>query len=697
MVGEFFERIPQVLRAGLLAGLVMGIVLAPLGIALGMAAKEGSEKWLSVPNNLADVPAGQTSYVYGADNQTLLAMFYEEHRRYLKINEIPQHLQHAVIAAEDSRFFQHNGVDVKGMARAFVANQKAGEVEQGASTLTMQYVRMALRDSARTPNEVIEATEQTTRRKVREVRIALEIEKRLSKPEILERYLNTAYFGHRAYGVFAAAEIYLSKAPAQVTLAESAMLAGLVKAPTDYDPAAQDSAAAKDRRDWVLTQMADQKLVTPEEAEAAKREPLALKVYDPPRDCVAAHDGWGFFCDFFKSWWMRQEAFGANPNERLDKLLRSGYRIVTTLDPAIQTIARNEIASKEKEDSVFAHGVVAIEPGTGKVKAMAVNRKYSVDQSGNGPHTDPAKASAIPGNYPNTVNPLLGGGDMPGYQAGSTFKLFTLVAALEAGMPLTTSYHAPHRYVSIYLNDPGSPSSCGDRWCPVNANASMTGTHTMWSGFGKSVNTYFVQLEQAVGAEKAVRMAERLGLKWRSETDKMMASPERADGWGSFTLGVADTTPLEMANAIATVAADGKYCEPLPVESITAQDGGAVSFGNKCHQAIPESVARAATDAARCVTGYKAAGGDCGDWSTASGVYPAVGRPVAGKTGTTDDTRAAWFIGFTPQLAAASFIADPDNPFNVVGDGQSHKPIQTVSTVLRDGLAGQPAKDFTYP
>ncbi len=680
-----------------MAGLVVALVLAPFGLAMGTAAKAGSDRWLSVPNNLMELPAGQTSYVYGSDNKTLLTMFYEEHRRYVPLSEMPQHLRQAAIAAEDSRFFQHNGVDVKGLGRAFLANQQAGGVEQGASTITMQYVRMALRDSAKTPSDVIKATEQTPERKLREVRLALEIEKRLSKDDILERYLNTAYFGHRAYGVFAAAEIYLSKTPAELSLAEAAMLAGLVKAPTDYDPAAKDSAAAKDRRDWVLTQMAHLGLAPRAQAEAAKREPLTLKVHDPPHDCIAAHDSWGFFCDLLKSWWGRQESFGANSNERLDKLRRGGYRIVASLDPAVQTIARDEIASKEKDDSVFAHGVVAIEPGTGLVKAMAVNRHYSVDQSHNGPHTDPFKADTIPGNYPNTVNPLMGGGDLPGYQAGSTFKLFVMLAALESGMPLTTKFNAPQRYVSIYLNDPGSPASCGDRWCPQNASGAMTGVHTMWSGFGKSVNTYFVQLEQAVGAEKAVRMAERLGLRWRSETDKMMASPERADGWGSFTLGVADTTPLEMANAIATVAAEGKYCEPLPVESITAPDGGAVWFDPKCHQAIPDWVARAATDAARCVTGYKAAGGDCGDWSTASGVYPEVGRPVAGKTGTTDETRTAWFIGWTPQLAAASFMADPDNPHNNVGDHQSQKPIMTVAHVLRDGLAGQPVVDFKYP
>jgi membrane peptidoglycan carboxypeptidase len=356
----------------------------------------------------------------------------------------------------------------------------------------------------------------------------------------------------------------------------------------------------------------------------------------------------------------------------------------------MQAIAMDEVTSKERIGSPYALGLVAIQPGTGRIQAAAVNRVYSLDQSSNG------QPRGIVGSYPNTVAPLLGGGGMPGYQAGSTFKLFTMLAALEAGMPLNTPINSPGSLQSQYPGE--GPSSCGGYWCPRNASPAMNGVQTMWSGFGMSVNTYFVQLEQRVGAENVVRMAERLGLKWRTDVDQRMASPENANGWGAFTLGVSDTTPVEMANAYATIAADGLYCEATPILSITDSKGNPVAAGQpKCSQAVSPEVARAAVDATRCPPGDKPHRGSCGAWSTAPGIAAAVGRPMGGKTGTTDDTRSAWFVGFTPQLAAASFIADPDNPFHVAGDGNAPKTNNSVAGMLRRGLEGQPVVDFAPP
>jgi membrane peptidoglycan carboxypeptidase len=694
------SSLTPLLRFGLIGGVVLAAVLFPLIGLAGLGVLAAGTYIDNLPAELRTNPPAQVTYVYANDGKTLITQFYEEYRHYVPISEISPNMVRAIVASEDARFYDHHGVDVRGVLRAMVANHQAGGVSQGASTLTMQYVRDIQRDTATTPQQVTDATAQTPARKLREMRLAVQLEKELTKAQILERYLNEAYFGHRAYGIYAAAEVFFSKTPAALTMPEAAMLAGLVKAPTDYDPASSDKTAALQRRNYVIDRMQQLQYITPQTAAAAEKQPITLKLTDPPNDCISVskqHNDWGFFCDMLKNWWMRQPAFGDSPEARIENLNRGGYRIVTSLDPKIQAVAMNQVTSREPIGSSYALGLVAVQPGTGRIEAAAVNRKYSLDQSHNGENSDSnAAAAGIKGTYPDTVAPLLGGGDMPGYQAGSTFKIFTMTAALEMGMPLNTAIYAPMTVRTNYLAS--GPGSCGGYWCPHNASAAMTGVQTMWSGFGKSVNTYFVQLEERVGAQRAVQMAERLGLSFRTDVDQLMSSPAKAPGWGSFTLGVADTTPLEMANAYATLAADGLYCAASPVVSITDQAGHTLPIGDpQCHQEVKPQVARAAIDATRCVTGYQAATGSCGGWSTAPGAYAEAGRPMGGKTGTTDDTRAAWFVGVTPDLAAASFIADPDTPLHVAGDGNSQKPVDAVAQTIKLGLAGTPIHGFTPP
>ncbi len=695
------------MRTGLIAGVAVAAFAYPAAVVVGLGLRAGADGVESLPSQLNVQPPAQTSYVYAADGTTLLTEFYSEDRRFVPLAATSPYVQEAVIATEDSRFFEHRGVDVKGTIRAFVANQRAGAVSQGASTLTMQYVRNVLRDQARTPQDTVDATEQSTGRKVREMKLALELEKTWSKPQILEGYLNVAYYGHRAYGIWAASKIFFSKSPDQLTLAESALLAGLVQAPTSYDPTV-DSAAATQRRNYVLDRMVDLGYISAAEALPAKASPVVLNLSTSPNDCVsvpAGHNDWGFFCDVFKQWWMRQPAFGANPDERLDNLRTGGYTIVTSLDPRVQAIAHTSVVQKESNNSRYALGEAVVQPGTGYVRALAVNRVYALDQSRNGVNTDPAKhAAGVPGSYPNTVAMLLGGGDVNGYQAGSTFKMFTMLTALQQGMTLNTAIYSPPKLTSAYYSGGDSRSTCkGGHWCPVNASSSMTGVQTMWSGFGKSVNTYWVQLEERVGAANVVSMAEKLGLTWHTDTDRLQATPAQRNAWGAFTLGVADTTPLEVANAYATVAADGVYCESLPVQSVKGPNGVEVSVAGtpvaapRCTQAVSQATARAAADAALCTTGGGAKTGSCGSWSTYPGSASEVGRPFAGKTGTTDDTRAAWFVGFTPDLVGASFIADPDNPHDVAGDWNHWKPDQTVVDTIKRALAGSPVRYFTPP
>jgi membrane peptidoglycan carboxypeptidase len=573
----------------------------------------------------------------------------------------------------------------------------------------MQYVRNALRDGADSPEAALEATEQTDARKIREMKLALELERKMTKTQILEGYLNVAYFGHRAYGIYAAAETYFSTTPDKLTLPEAAMIAGLVQAPTTYDPTGSDKAAALSRRNYVIDRMTSLGYIAPATAKAEEAQPIKLKLSTPPNDCVSvsnAHNDWGFFCDDFKTWWLSQPAFGKTTTDRLDSLEQGGWKIVTSIDPRIQAGAENAVLKRESKNSKFALGEVMIQPGTGRVKAMAVNRTYSLDQSHNKSNSDALKRrKGIKGNYPNTVAPLDGGGDLPGYQAGSTFKIFTMLAALDMGYTLNMSFYAPMQYRSIYIS--ASANCGGEHWCPSNASGSDTGEQNMWSGFGKSVNTYWVQVEQRIGAANAVKMAEATGVKFRTPVDQLLATPAHANGWGAFTLGVASTTPMDISNVFATIAAEGMYCEPLPVMSITGPDGkpAMMNSGGKqvevaaprCHRVFSRDVARAATDAARCVTGYGAARGGCGGAGTASQIYGVVGRPIAGKTGTTDLNRTAWFSAFTPQLAASAFVADPDSAQDIAGTGQHPKPMATVGESMYKAMNGLPVEHFTPP
>jgi membrane peptidoglycan carboxypeptidase len=701
-----FANGASLLICGLLAGVVVAAAAFPAVAMSGLAAKAGAETFDKLPTELTVKMAPQISYLYASDGKTVLATMYDENRRDVPLKDVALVMQQAIIAAEDHNFYHHNGVDMKGIARAFVANNSNGETTQGASTLTMQYVRQAIAYSATHPQDVVAATEDTTARKLREMRYALQIDSELSKEEILERYLNIAPFGNGAYGIFAASQVYFNKHPRDLTIEEAAMLAGLVKAPTTFNPTtAGGYPKAVERRDYVINDMVSIGAITPEQAAAAKAVKLVITGKRAPNGCVAtSKNHWGFFCDYFYRWWLDQETFGATSYDRERRLKSGGYSIVTTLDVQAQEAAKKAVEKQVPTKRKEALMVAAVEPGTGRVRALAVNRNFKLDDPDkpqNGISTNPAKAQrGIRGTYPNTTNPLLtGGGDITGYQAGSTFKIFTLVAALEKGYPLAYSFNAPQQYVSKYPVAFNSPAACKgtSKYCPTNSNPSMAGVHNMWSAFGFSVNTFFVPLEERAGALNTINVAKRLGIQFRSSNDAQMATAEGgADSWGSFTLGVTATTPLDLANAYATLAADGKYCEPTPVQEIRDQNGKTLDVANsRCEQRVTPEVARAAVDAARCPVGDNSPTTQC-KIRTAGDVRSIVGKPVAGKSGTTDSERTASLVAMTKQLAVAGILADPD--WAETNEKMKHPDVNpAVAETLRDAMKGKPAIDFTPP
>jgi membrane peptidoglycan carboxypeptidase len=677
---------------GILAGVVVAAAAFPVVGVSGLSAKSASDSFNDLPAAIKIPAFPQKSVLYASDNKTALAIFYDQNRDPVPLTQVAPVMQEAMVAAEDNRFYEHRGVDARGIVRAFVHNQADGSVQQqGASTLTQQYVRAVLTQSAIAANDPElkrAATEDTAGRKLREIRYAIALEKQLSKKEILERYLNTVYFGQNAYGIRAASWSYFGKLPSALTLPEAAMIAGLAQNPNQYNPVTNGPKNALVRRTYVLSGMVKLGYIGSAEAKAAEKSLIVLNPKAQKQSCENGYAAYGFFCRFFYDWWLSNPAFGATSNERENNLRRGGYRIVASIDPRMQKGAQKAISDQVSDQNPFALGTVIVEPGTGRVKAMAINRRYGIKKNPGGK------------NYPYTTNPLLSGSDVsPGYQAGSTFKMFTMLAALKKGIPLSHTIFAQPKYKSQYV-----PGSCDGHYCPKNESKSMTGVQTMSSGFGESANTYFVPLEEEVSVKSAVAVAQAAGIDFRdTETIKnIKAAQTDPNTFGSFTLGVASVTPLDMATAYATVAAGGKHCDPLPVKSITDGDGRPVAAANPtCNQAFPRTVTDAATDAARCPVGDQSMVGiSCthpGGGVTGSRFGGAIDRPVAGKTGTTGDLgdTTSWFVGFAPNLAVASFLANPDSPHQEIPS--SRWSLSAALGGFETALQGLPVKQFRAP
>jgi membrane peptidoglycan carboxypeptidase len=410
----------------------------------------------------------------------------------------------------------------------------------------------------------------------------------------------------------------------------------------------------------------------------------------------------GFYCDYLRRWWMDQKIFGEDQYQRANRLRAGGYTVVSSLDVNTQTAAAKYAQDQPnvgKTDKIRignqnAIMLAAVEPGTGRVTAIATNRNFNNDNSKNGPNTNPDKKGQK-GNYPNTTVPIITGDkDIPGYQAGSTFKMFTAVAALEAGRPLAYTINTEKQFKSNFRISASSPAACGGPYyCPKNSGG-QSGPYNMWTAFGSSINTYFVPLEQEVGADKVVDVAKRLGIQFNAKEDADLAANPK--GWGAFTLGVSATTPLQLANAYGTLAADGLYCEPTPILEVRDNNGKKVEgLDPKCKQVVDKEVARAAVDMARCPVGDQSATGKCVG-STAGYSRKYVGRPLAGKSGTTDSEKSATFVAMTKQLAVGGFLTDPDWP--ETNKDMKHPQINyaTLGT-LKDGLAGKPVVPFIAP
>ncbi len=626
------------------AGLLAAAVAVPVVGAIGVVTRNAANTFntLKVPS-LGQLPA--RSELLNTKGH-LIAYYYPNNinRVPVSYNQIAPVMREAILAIEDNRFYLHGAFDLRGTARALV-NDLSGSSTQGGSTLAQEYVKNALILTATTRQEQLAASEETVERKIRELRIAAIVEHEMTKNQLLAAYLSAAYFNNNAYGVQVAAQRYFGTDALHLTLPESALLAGIVRNPTAYDPLTNAKAALA-RRNVVLQRMVQTGYITQAQANAVGKQGLGLHPTTTPLQsgCTSqSAASAAFFCDFVLAS-MKVDPAYAKAYKALNTV--GGLKIYTTLNPKDQAAATNAVNFVVPPRSPgFNPGnnvdtEVLMQPGTGYVRAIAVDRPY-----GNGPgHTTVDYA----------VETQYNGGQ--GVQTGSSSKLFTLVTALKQGVPFgfTQNVVSPSS-IGPYFNCQNQPTGLFN---VVNAEGNTTKPEifTLYNGTTQSINVFYAHLEQKVGLCNVVRTAASMGLTFANgksllQPDKALNQLDSADNNPSFTLGSEPVAPMSMAAAYATVAARGVYCAPIAISHILTRNNTALPVKSaNCHRVMPPEVADAANFILQGVI------------TSGTASNRGIGIPVAGKTGTANGGFYAAFGGYTPRLVGYASVFNPINP-----------------------------------
>lgn len=619
--------------ATVVSGLLIALAMAPLAGISGAAVARASDTMQmnldEMTGEIGDVMPGVTTINDSQGNA--MAHVFDQRRYPVTGEQISQEMKDAIVAIEDRRFYEHEGVDLQGFARAMVTNLMAGGVEEGASTITQQYVKNYLLHVAADSTEAqAAATEQSIPRKLREMRMATELDRELSKDEILTRYLNVVPFGNHAYGIEAAARTYFGVSAAELDVPQSAMLAGMVQS-SEYLNPYNNTEAVTDRRNTVLQAMVEFGALSQEEADAFAAQPLG--VLETPatlgNGCISAGDR-GFFCDYALNY---LKAKGITD----EQLQNEALTITTTLDPGAQDAARGTVTSMvDPQTPGVAEVLNVVAPGENSrdILAMTSSRNYGLDLD--------AGETYLP--QPSS---LVGNG------AGSVFKVFTAAAAMEQGIGLDEVLPVPDRYEAEGLGAGGAENCPPNTYCVENA-----GTYrpqmSLEDALAQSPNTTFIMLTERVGVEAVVDMSVKLGLRSYTEPasyneDYSIADYFKEANLGSYTLGPTAVNALELSNVGATLASQGRWCEPNPIESVTTRDGEEIHLERpECEQVVEPELANALSEA---MTSDVTRG-------TAQGAAAATGftDTAAAKTGTTESHQSSAFLGFNNAIAAAPYI-----------------------------------------
>ena len=606
-----------------LMGVVAAGMLVPVAGPTALAAKSVPSLFNELPGDLQTVAPAEESQLLDSSGG-VIAHFYDKQRIVVPSANIADVMKKAIVAIEDKRFYEHNGVDATGIARALVTN--LGESgRQGASTITQQYVRNSLAERGYLEGDaeqVSAATEQTTERKLREIKYALALEKTQSKEEILTGYLNIAPFGPITYGVEAASQRYFSKSASELNYLEAALLAGLVQSPVQYDPLTHPE-AAQERRDTVLATMLDQGVITQKEYDEGIATSVDSMLHPTvsSEGCSGADSSKAYFCDYVLSQFLEDPTFGATRIERERLLKTQGITIRTTLDSAKQDAAYASLtnAIPVGDASGLNDALVSLDPRTGKVLAMAQNTTYGIE------------AGQTMSNYAADGN----------FQVGSTFKVFTLLQWFKEGH---SAYETVGSANTFY---PNGSFKCDGRSITtegyqVNDLAGKTGTMNVVRATGQSVNQAFVNMASRVDFCSIFETAYDMGI----TEDGEVPSPFPAN-----ILGSVSGSPLQMASVFATIANSGQQCRPQSIESVTDRDENVLKdFAADCKEVISPDVANKTAALLTASAGQYYTSNRLGD-----------GRPFAAKSGTTDGHANTWLTGFTPSLATAAWVGHGDN------------------------------------